>query len=198
MLWLLTAEGADPAAVQISPASKTPRVVPTKPWATRQPGEPSPARGSAGQRAGTERCGLQLPQCSGLRRREGGVLQVSCDLSNSRPEVPEGAEMELAEPGGESPRVAAPTPAPQVPAGPRPGIAGALPRLWGREDGRSNGSSGGGEGKVSVPRRDPGSGGRWVWGRLPELGRRVVGLGWRGRAGWVAALGGSRLPKGGV
>lgn len=113
--------------------------------------------------------------------------------------------MELAEPGGESPRRDRAHPLPVAPARPAPGSPVPSRGFAGREDGWGDGGVGGGEGEVSDSRAGSG-----VW-QLPgfgeasrgsaESGRRGLGLEWtrKGRVVLgVAALGGSRLPKGRV
>lgn len=117
--------------------------------------------------------------------------------------------MELADPGGESPRRDRAHPIALGPAGtrsPRPWIARAVPSLGGREDGRGDGGVEGGEGKASDSRAGSGVQQGTGFGEASrggvELGRRGVGLRVEregllgGRE--VATLGSSRLPKGGV
>lgn len=130
----------------------------------------SPGHGSPGRRAGTKQGGLQFPQCSRAaaagKERDLRCLRPRC----LRPGSARGAEMELVELGGESPRVAAPTRSPQATAGPcmpRPEISGALLQLGGRADGRSDGPSGVGRAKSRFSRKDQGSGGLWVWRGCP-------------------------------
>lgn len=67
--------------------------------------------------------------------------------------------MELAEPGGESPRRDRAHPASPSPSGhrsPCPGTSRALPRIGGREDGRGDGGVGDREDEVPASREGPG------------------------------------------
>lgn len=91
--------------------------------------------------------------------------------------------MELADPGGESPRRDRAHPVAMGPAGtrsPRPWIARAVPRLGGREDGRGDGGVGGREGEASDSRAGSGVQQGAVFGEASrggvESGRRGVGL----------------------